>query len=239
MSDARLRKLQNLGWTVNQEGVRFSFTKRLLDVALSLAALIVLAPLFALLAVLIPLVARGPVFYVASRMGQGGVPFGQLKFRTMHTGADKLGAFTATGDTRVFPLGRILRLFKLDELPQLINILRGEMSIVGPRPEDVQTVERYYTPAQRRVLDAVPGLTGLPQVRFFPELSIIDPGGMDPQEHYKRVILPMRLEMDLEYIRRQSVWFDLYLILTTIVLITIKAPLLALGVKVRAVEVHS
>ena len=110
------------------------------------------------------------------------------------------------------------------------------MSVVGPRPEEIATVERCYSAEQLKVLEVLPGLTGLPQVRFFPELSVIDPGGMNPQEHYQRVILPVRLEMDLEYVRRQSFLFDAGLIGWTIYLIVVKAPMLALGMKQRRVE---
>lgn len=212
--------------------------KRATDLVLALLALALLGPLMLLVALLIKLSSRGPVFYVAPRMGYGGVPFGQLKFRTMHAGADRQGAFTVRHDRRVFAVGRWLRLFKIDELPQVLNIIRGEMSVVGPRPEELETVERFYTTAQRRVLEAVPGLTGLPQVRYFPELSIIDPLGMDPQEHYQKVILPVRLEMDLEYIRRRSFWFDLGLIGWTIYLIVVRAPLLAMGMKARRLELR-
>lgn len=210
--------------------------KRATDVSLVLLALVVLGPLMLLAALLIKLSSRGPVFYVAPRMGWRGVPFGQLKFRTMHVGADRQGAFTTQQDRRVFPVGRWLRLFKIDELPQVLNILRGEMSVVGPRPEEIATVERCYTADQRQVLEAVPGLTGLVQVRYFPELSVIDPGGMDPQEHYQKVILPVRLAMDLEYIERRSFWFDAGLIVWTVYLIVVRAPLLAMGVKPRRVE---
>ena len=210
--------------------------KRATDLTLVLGALVFLGPLMLLAALLIKLSSRGPVFYVAPRMGLRGTRFGQLKFRTMHVGADRQGAFTAQGDRRVFAVGRWLRLFKVDELPQILNILRGEMSVVGPRPEDVATVDECYTVEQRRVLEAVPGLTGLVQVRFFPELSVVDPGGMDPQEHYRRVILPVRLEMDLEYIRRQSFWLDAILIARTSYLIVVKAPALALGMAPRKVE---
>ena len=207
--------------------------KRATDLALVSAALVLLGPLMLLVALLIKLSSRGPVFYIAPRMGWCGIPFGQLKFRTMHVGADRQGAFTAQHDRRVFAVGRWLRLFKIDELPQILNILRGEMSVVGPRPEEVATVEKCYTREQREVLNAMPGLTGLPQVRYFPELSIIDPGDMDPQLHYQTVMLPIRLEMDLEYIRRRSFWFDLGLIAWTIYLIVVRAPLLALGFKPR------
>lgn len=210
--------------------------KRTTDLAISAAALVLLGPMMLFVALLIKLSSRGPVLYVAPRMGWRGVPFGQLKFRTMHVGADRHGAFTARDDRRVFAVGRWLRLFKIDELPQVLNILRGEMSVVGPRPEEIATVEKCYNVAQRRALDAVPGLTGLVQVRYFPELSVIDPQGMDPQLHYQQVILPIRLEMDLEYIRRQSFWFDTGLIVWTIYLIVVRAPMMVLGVKPRRVE---
>jgi lipopolysaccharide/colanic/teichoic acid biosynthesis glycosyltransferase len=195
------------------------WSKRACDVILSGAALVVLCPVFLLVPLLIKISSPGPVFYVAPRAGRRGVTFGQLKFRTMHVGADRNGAFTAKNDSRVFAAGRVLRLFKVDELPQLINVLRGEMSIVGPRPEEVNIVAECYTAAQREVLEAVPGLTGLPQVRFFPELCVIDPDGMDPQEHYRQVILPMRLEMDLEYVRARNFWYDAKLIARTMWLI--------------------
>jgi lipopolysaccharide/colanic/teichoic acid biosynthesis glycosyltransferase len=197
--------------------------KRALDILVCGLAMIVLGPIMLLAAIAIKLSSRGPVFYHAKRAGYKGQPFYELKFRTMRIGADVAGAFTAKKDPRVFPAGTVLRLFKIDELPQILNILRGEMSIVGPRPEAFEIVEECYTPSQRRVLDVAPGLTGLPQVRFFPELSVIDTAGMDPQEHYKKVVLPMRLEMDLEYVRRQSFWRDLGLILETARLILFKS----------------
>jgi lipopolysaccharide/colanic/teichoic acid biosynthesis glycosyltransferase len=197
--------------------------KRCTDIVLCCMALPLLGPLMLLAAVAIKLSSSGPVFYRAKRAGYKGHSFDELKFRTMCLGADTAGAFTARKDPRVFPVGTLLRLFKIDELPQIFNILRGEMSIVGPRPEACEIVDECYTPGQRRVLDVAPGLTGFPQVRFFPELSVIDTGGMDPQQHYRRVILPMRLEMDLEYVRRQSFWLDVSLILQTVGLILFKS----------------
>jgi lipopolysaccharide/colanic/teichoic acid biosynthesis glycosyltransferase len=199
------------------------FAKRALDVVLCGLALMVLSPVMLAAALAIKLSSRGPVFYHARRAGYKGLAFYELKFRTMRLGADAHGAFTAKKDPRVFWAGAILRLFKIDELPQILNILRGEMSIVGPRPEAFEIVEECYTAEQRRVLDVAPGLTGFPQVRFFPELSVIDSEGMDPQEHYKRIILPMRLEMDLEYVRRQSFWLDVGLILETARLVLFKS----------------
>jgi lipopolysaccharide/colanic/teichoic acid biosynthesis glycosyltransferase len=199
------------------------FTKRALDLLLCGLAMIVLGPVMLLAAIAIRLSSPGPIFYHAKRAGYKGQAFYELKFRTMRLGADRDGAFTAREDPRVFAAGKLLRLFKIDELPQILNIIRGEMSIVGPRPEAYEIVEECYTPEQRQVLDAAPGLTGFPQVRFFPELSVIDTGGIDPQEHYKKIILPMRLDMDLDYVRRQSLGLDLYLIGYTAYLILIKS----------------
>ncbi|MCX6623631.1 MAG: sugar transferase [Acidobacteria bacterium] len=212
-------------------------SKRVLDITVCGSALVLLAPLLLAIAILIKLSSRGPVLYIAPRAGRFGIPFGQLKFRTMHTGADKAGAFTAHNDSRVFAVGRFLRLFKLDELPQLWNVVRGDMSVVGPRPEDLATVRECYNAGQMQVLAVAPGLTGLPQVRFFPELSVIDPRGLDPQQHYRRLVLPMRLEMDLEYVRRQSLPFDLYLIAWTAWLILFKSWFILLaGQKQRGIE---
>lgn len=199
------------------------FFKRCVDLMVCIVSAPIVAPVMLLAAAVIKLSSAGPVFYHAKRAGYRGQPFYELKFRTMHIGADRHGAFTTKNDSRVFPAGRILRLFKIDELPQIINVLKGEMSIVGPRPEDWEIVEECYSPEQRAVLEVAPGLTGFPQVRFFDELSVIDPGEMDPQEHYKKLILPMRLAMDLEYVRRRSFWVDLRLIAQTIYLIALKS----------------
>ncbi|MGA8598516.1 MAG: sugar transferase [Bryobacteraceae bacterium] len=216
---------------------RIAVSKRATDLVLSLFGLVVLGPVMLAAVVMIKLSSPGPVLYRARRAGYKGKPFDELKFRTMHLGADRHGAFTLANDTRIFPAGRLMRLFKIDELPQLFNILRGEMSIVGPRPEDVAIVSEYYDDRQRQVLEVPPGLTGLPQVRFFPDLSVIDPSGMDPHQHYHSVILPMRLEMDLEYVRKRSFWLDAYLMLMTVYLIAVKSwPILFFGPK--TVQLH-
>ena len=171
--------------------------KRATDLALVSAALVLLGPLMLLVALLIKLSSRGPVFYVAPRMGWRGIPFGQLKFRTMHVGADRQGAFTAQHDRRVFAVGRWLRLFKIDELPQVLNILRGEMSVVGPRPEEEAVVARYDAHHRRR-LKAKPGLTGLQQV-----------------EARASSDLDERVRLDVYYLRRRTFLFDLWILMRT------------------------
>src|SRR3989442_14331259 len=133
--------------------------KRMLDVTLAGMALIVVAPLLALLAIGIRLAGPGPIFYRAQRVGRDCRPFTMSKPRTMRIGDAATTVITAHGDPRIFPLGRLLRRLKLDELPQLLNILRGEMSVVGPRPEDPSMVQRFYAPFYYKSFDVLPCLT--------------------------------------------------------------------------------
>ncbi len=210
---------------VNKQEHNVSTWKRLIDVAVSVVALVLFSPAMALVALWIKLVSPGPVLYVARRAGLKGRPFGQLKFRTMNVGADRLGSFTALNDPRVIPGGELFRLLRLDELPQFINVLRGEMSVVGPRPEDPEIVAQCYTPRQREVLDALPGLTGIRQLRLFPDCAdVLQSHGVEnPQQHYREVVLPLSLAMDLEYIRRQGFWYDLYLLAATAFALGVKS----------------
>jgi undecaprenyl phosphate N,N'-diacetylbacillosamine 1-phosphate transferase len=174
--------------------------KRLFDFVSALAGLIVISPLFALLAALIKLDSRGPVFFVQERIGQDGRPFQIYKFRTMVVGAEKMGAgYLVDGqdDPRITRLGRFLRLAALDELPQLINILRGEMSIVGPRPTLRYQVEQYDDYQRRRLL-APPGVTGWAQIHGRNEIS-----------------WPERICYDVWYVDNWSLWLDLRILLRT------------------------
>jgi lipopolysaccharide/colanic/teichoic acid biosynthesis glycosyltransferase len=194
-----------------------------MDVVLCGAALVLLAPVMAAVALWVRCTSPGPILYRARRAGYKGEAFDLLKFRTMRLGADRDGAITEADDRRVLPGGRVVRLLRLDELPQIFNILRGEMSLVGPRPEDLDIVRTCYTPEQRAALDVLPGLSGIPQVSFLFDTADLDPGDLDPQEHYRQIILPLRLTLDLEYIRRQSVRYDLYLLARTFLCIAFKS----------------
>lgn len=185
--------------------------KRLFDFVASLAALIVLSPLFVAIAIAIKLTSRGPVFYRGRRVGRGGVPFDILKFRTMRPGGSG-PAITRGGDPRITPLGRALRRVKLDELPQLLNVLRGEMSLVGPRPEAEEYV-RLYTDEERRVLDARPGITGPASLRYRDEESMLT--GDDWHERYVNVIMRDKLREDLAYLDRRTFASDLGILLRT------------------------
>lgn len=192
--------------------------KRLFDLVLALSSLIPLSPLLLVISLLIKLDSPGPVFYRAERVGQGGERFRMLKFRTMVLHADRLGsALTRRRDPRVTRVGRILRQWKADEIPQLLNVLRGEMSIVGPRPEAPCYVE-HYTPEQRRVLGVKPGITGSTQIRFRHEETLLQ-NCSDLEEEYIREIMPRKLALDLEYIDNWSLLLDLKLLLNTLLVL--------------------
>jgi len=189
--------------------------KRCFDIIVALIGLVLLTPVFLIVALAIKLDSPGPVFYTGKRIGKDGVPFGIIKFRTMVDHADRIGAALTQGqDRRVTPVGRVLRKWKLDELPQLLNVLRGEMSLVGPRPEAPCYVG-HYTPEQRRVLQAKPGITGLTQVRFRHEESLLQRCG-NVEEEYIREIMPHKLALDLQYVESQTLLLDLKLIARTL-----------------------
>jgi lipopolysaccharide/colanic/teichoic acid biosynthesis glycosyltransferase len=157
---------------------------------------------------------RGPIFYRANRIGKSGVTFAVYKFRTMIVDADKIGpAVTASGDSRVTPIGAFLRRTKLDELPQLLNVLSGEMSLVGPRPEDPRYVS-LYTPAQRQILDFVPGITSAASLAYRHEEQMLT--GDDWETVYHQKVMPEKIAIDLAYMGSANVITDLKLIFQTV-----------------------
>jgi len=188
--------------------------KRLFDLLFALAGLIVLAPLWLIVGLLIKLDSPGPVFYKGERIGKDGIPFRMCKLRTMVANADRMGsALTHSTDPRVTRVGRTLRNWKIDEFPQLLNILRGEMSVVGPRPESPRYV-KHYTPEQSRVLQVKPGMTGLTQVRFRHEEDLLSRCA-NLEEDYVERIMPQKLALDLQYMENQSLSLDVKLIIQT------------------------
>lgn len=187
---------------------------RSLDIIASLCGLVLLGPLFLLVALLIKLDSPGPVFFRSQRVGQDGRPFRLVKFRTMVAGAARSGpGITAAGDSRVTAVGRLLRRTKLDELPQLVNVLRGEMSLVGPRPEDPRYVA-LYTPEQRRVLAARPGITSPASLAYRHEEQLLV--GPDWETVYVQKVMPHKLQLELDYLSRRTPLTDLGLILRTL-----------------------
>lgn len=188
--------------------------KRLFDILAATSALVVLSPLLLAAAIAVRLSSSGPVFYQARRVGRFGQPFTMFKFRTMHVTRTQGSVITSSGDVRIFPAGRLLRALKIDELPQLWNILRGEMSIVGPRPEDPKMVAMYYGTLGHETLTVLPGLTSPGSIHFYTHgEQLIDDG--DPETAYARCLLPIKLALDVLYVRRRSLAEDLLLILRT------------------------
>ena len=189
--------------------------KRSVDLMASVSGLVLLSPLFALLAVLTLVMTGPPIFFTQERVGLKGRHFRILKFRTMR---DVAGGLPVTGrdDARITMWGRLLRATKMDELPQLINVVRGEMSIVGPRPEVPRYVETY-TQEQRRVLNVRPGLTDPATIAFREEEDLL--AAKDPSKrecYYVEEILPKKLVLNLEYLQRASLVYDLGLIARTV-----------------------
>lgn len=189
--------------------------KRLFDILCSLIGIIILLPFYLLIAIAVAVDSPGGVFYFQTRVGKGGKDFKLFKFRTMVTGADRKGLITVgSRDSRVTRVGYYLRKYKLDELPQLFNVLLGDMSLVGPRPEVRKYVD-MYTPEQMMVLSVRPGITDYASIEFSNENEILA-AAADPDAEYIHKIMPAKLELNLRYIREQGVLTDIKLILRTI-----------------------
>jgi lipopolysaccharide/colanic/teichoic acid biosynthesis glycosyltransferase len=189
--------------------------KRALDVVAAAAGLATTWPVLIAAAVAIKVDSPGPALYRGLRVGKDGRQFRIVKFRTMVAGADRIGPpLTGRGDMRVTRVGRLLRRFKLDELPQLLNVLRGEMSLVGPRPEHPHFVS-LYSPEQRRVLDVRPGLTGPSSVAYAHEETLLE--GAGSEDVYVRRVMPSKLAIDLRYIEERTLATDLWILARTMV----------------------
>lgn len=185
---------------------------------LSLTGLLVLCPFFLLIALLIKLGSPGPVFYRGWRVGRWGKPFRILKFRTMVVNADKFGGPSAAcDDPRITGIGRFLRKNKLDELPQLLNVLKGEMSLVGPRPEVPEYVE-MFSEEEKAILAVRPGITDWATL-WNPDEGTVLAGSPDSEKCYKENIRPVKIRLQLEYVRKRSFRADLVIILQTLVAI--------------------
>ncbi len=188
--------------------------KRAFDILMSGLGLIALGPLFVILAVWIKADSEGPVFYRQTRVGLKNRDFRIFKFRTMRRGADRQGLITVGGrDPRVTRSGYYIRRYKLDELPQLINVFIGDMSLVGPRPEVRKYVD-MYTAEQMRVLDVRPGITSLASIRYRDENELLA-ASENPDDTYINKVMPDKLAIDLEYVRDAGLLSDIRLILKT------------------------
>ncbi len=189
--------------------------KRLFDIIVVSLVLLLVSPLMLLGAVGVWLGSKGPILYRATRAGVGGAPFTMYKFRSMHIGSDAGSAITAPGDARVFPFGAFIRKVKIDELPQLINILIGDMSIVGPRPEDVRIVNEHYSDWMRETLDVRPGVTSPGAIfGYLHGDGYLDPD--DPEGSYIRRQMPVKLAIERAYLERATLWSDILVCFRTV-----------------------
>ncbi|MDQ3706368.1 MAG: sugar transferase [Chloroflexota bacterium] len=192
----------------------YEICKRLFDLFCASIALLVLSPLLLAIAILVKLDSPGPVLYRALRAGRYNVPFHMLKFRSMVVGADTMGGLSVgRNDPRVTRVGRFLRKYKLDELPQLLNVLKGEMSLVGPRPEFLQYTQQYE--GEELLILAVPvGITDYASVAFMRMEEFL--GNGDPDRAYEEQIRPVKNALRVRYAREQSFWGDLVILFRTL-----------------------
>jgi lipopolysaccharide/colanic/teichoic acid biosynthesis glycosyltransferase len=190
--------------------------KRFFDIIFSFLGLIITFPLILVISFLIKRDDPGPVFYRGRRVGRNGKEFKIFKFRTMVQNADKIGGpSTAGDDPRLTKIGKLLRKYNLDELPQLINVLKGEMSIVGPRPEVPQEVKTFDEETRRIILSVRPGMTDLATLENVHEEEILK-GSKDPHATYQKLIKPKKLKLAVKYVKTKSFFLDIKIILETI-----------------------
>ncbi|MET0858809.1 MAG: sugar transferase [Telluria sp.] len=190
-------------------------SKRLFDFAAALAGLLILAPLFALVALWIRADSRGPVFFRQQRVGRHGKLFSIYKFRTMTAAPAATIELTVGSDSRITGAGHFLRRYKLDELPQLINVLQGAMSLVGPRPEVPRYVACYPPEARAIVLSVAPGITDWAAILYRDESAILGRAA-DPERAYRETILPAKIDYYVRYVRERNFWTDLRIIFRTL-----------------------
>ena len=187
--------------------------KRIFDIASSLFVLVLASPFFIIISILIKLDSNGAIFFTQTRVGKNNKDFLLLKFRTMRVAQENLSLITVGNDNRITNIGNFLRKYKLDELPQLINILKGEMSVVGPRPEVRKYVDMYSS-SQLEVLSVKPGLTDPSSIKFSNESELLGTAA-NPEKYYIETLMPLKIEISLNYVRTQTFIGDLRIIFQT------------------------
>ncbi|MDO5980504.1 sugar transferase [Flavivirga spongiicola] len=195
--------------------------KRSFDVVFSIMGLFILSPFLILIAVLIKLDSKGPVLFVQGRVGKNNIDFNIFKFRTMRVQSQGKGLLTlGNNDSRITKVGYFLRRYKIDEFPQLINILKGDMSFVGPRPE-LRYYVNFYSESDMKIFAVRPGITGLASLKYRNEVELLK-AAKNPEDFFVNTIIPDKLKYNKEYIRRQNFFFDLKLIGITIIKVITK-----------------
>ena len=188
----------------------YGFFKRCFDLLFAVLFLLVFSPVYLLTWIIIKIVSHGPAIYKAKRVGKDGVLFDCYKFRSMRVNSGKVRLTTLENDDRIFPFGKFIRKAKIDEMPQVMNILKGQMSVVGPRPEDKENAEKVYVGEYKHILDVKPGLTSTASLYDYTHGELFE-----DEESYEKVFLPKKLKLELYYVNHRSFWYDIVLILRT------------------------
>lgn len=195
--------------------------KRLFDVVLSIISLIVLSPILLIISILIKLDSKGPILFIQGRVGKNNKDFNIYKFRTMKVESNKKGLLTlGNNDSRVTKIGYFLRRYKIDEFPQLINVIKGDMSFVGPRPE-LRYYVNFYNEDDMKIFKVRPGITGLASLKYRNEVELLK-AAKNPEAFFIKTIIPDKLKYNKEYIKKRNFFFDLKLIGLTIIKVITK-----------------
>lgn len=195
----------------------YDFIKRCFDLLFAVLFLIVFSPIYLLTIIIIKITSPGPALYKAARVGKDGRLFTCYKFRSMRVDSGKVRLTTLENDDRIFPFGKFIRKTKIDEMPQVVNILKGEMSVVGPRPEDKENADKVYVGEYVHILDVKPGLTSTASLYDYTHGELFE-----DEESYEKEFMPKKLKLELYYINHRSLWYDFVLILKTAWLIVLK-----------------
>lgn len=195
----------------------YDFFKRCLDLLFAICFLVVFSPVYIISWIIIKIVSPGPAIYRAKRVGMDGILFDCYKFRSMRVDSGKVRLTTLQNDDRIFPFGKFIRKSKIDEMPQVVNILKGEMSVVGPRPEDKENADKVYMGEYKHILDVKPGLTSTASLYDYTHGE-----QYEDEDSYEKEFMPKKLKLELYYVNHRSFWYDIVLILRTAWLIILK-----------------
>ena len=188
----------------------YEFFKRCFDLLFAICFLIVFSPVYFISWLIIKITSPGPVIYKAERVGMGGKLFKCYKFRSMRVDSGKVRLTTLENDERIYPFGKFIRKTKIDEMPQVVNILKGDMSVVGPRPEDKENAEKVYVSEFVHILDVKPGLTSTASLYDYTHGELYE-----DEESYEKEFMPKKLALEMYYVNHRSFWYDIQLVLRT------------------------
>ncbi len=188
----------------------YSIVKRCFDLLFAVCFLVVFSPIYIISWLIIKIVSPGPAIYKAERVGKDGKLFKCYKFRSMRVDSGKVRLTTLENDDRIFPFGKFIRKAKIDEMPQVVNILKGEMSVVGPRPEDKENADKVYVGEYVHIMDVKPGLTSTASLYDYTHGELFE-----DEESYEKEFMPKKLKLELYYVNHRSFWYDMSLVLRT------------------------